>query len=44
MIVRHWVGMVMENEAGPEGFGCDVAEKADFFYAYDRLITSTNPV
>ena len=44
MIVRHWVGMVMENKAGPEGLGCAVAEKAEFFYADDILITSTNPV
>ena len=31
VIVCHWVGLVMENKAGPDGFGCMVAEKVDFF-------------
>ena len=30
-ISRHWVGMVLDNKAGHEGFRYDVAEKTAFF-------------
>ena len=43
-IDHHWVVMVAENEAGPDGFGYTVADKAAFLNGDDGLITSTNPV
>ena len=36
--------MVAENEAGTEGFGYAVAEKAEFLYTDDGLVASTNPL
>ena len=36
--------MVMDNNAGPDGFGYTVAEKAELFYTGDGFIASTNPV
>ena len=44
MIIRHWVGLMVDNEAGPDGFGYTVADKMTLFYAYYGLIESTNPV
>ena len=44
VIAHHWVGLVEENEAGPNGFKYTVADKAYFLNEYDGLITSTNPV
>ena len=43
-IIHHWVGIMVDNEAGPDGFGYMVAEKVTLFYAYYGLIESTNPV
>ena len=36
--------MVVENEAGPEGFHHTVREKVSFFYEDGDLVASTNPV
>ena len=44
MIVRQWVGIVVENEAVPDGFGHMVVDKQEFLYADDGLIVSTNPL
>ena len=44
VLVRQWGGLVMENEAGPEGFVHAVMEKSAFFYTEDGLVVSTNPV
>ena len=44
VIIRHWVGIMVDNEAGPDGFGYTVAYKMTLFYAYYGLIESTNPV
>ena len=35
---------MVENEAGPDGFGYTVADKMTLFYAYYGLIESTDPV
>ena len=42
--IRHWVGIMVENEDGPDGFGYMVADKMTLFYAYYGLIDSTNTV
>ena len=42
MIIRHWVGLMVENKAGPDLFGYTVADKMTLFYAYYGLIDSTN--
>ena len=42
-IVRNWFGLVVDNNAGPNGFVYTVAEKVAFFYADDSLIASDNP-
>ena len=44
VIIRYWVGIMAENEVGPDGFGYTVADKMTLFYAYYGLIESTNPV
>ena len=44
VIIRHWVGLMVDNEAVPDGFGYTVADKMKLFYAYYGLIESTNPV
>ena len=44
VIIRYWVGIMVENEDGPDGFGYTVADKMKLFYAYYGLIESTNPV
>ena len=44
VIIRYWVGIMVENEDGPDGFGYTVADKMTLFYAYYGLIDSTNPV
>ena len=42
VIVCHWVGLVSKNKVISDGFGCTVEEEAEFFYAYDGTIASTN--
>ena len=44
VIIRHWVGLIVENKAGPDGFGYTVADNMILFYEYYGLIESTNPV
>ena len=44
VIIRHWVRLMAENEAGPDGFGYTVDNKMTLFYAYYGLIDFTNPV
>ena len=44
VIIRYWVGIMAENEDGPDGFGYTVADKMTIFYAYYGLIDSTNPM
>ena len=44
VIIRYWVGIMVENEDGPDGFGYTVADKMTLFYAYYGLIDSTNTV
>ena len=44
VIIRYWVGMMVENEDGPDGFGYTVADKMTLFYSYYGLIDSKNPV
>ena len=44
VIICHWVGQMVYNEAGPDIFGYMVADKMTLFYAYYGLIDSTNPV
>ena len=44
VIIRHWVGLMVENEAGTDGFGYTVADKMTLLYAYYGLIESTNTV
>ena len=44
VIIRHWVGLMVENKAGPDGFGYTVADNMTLFYAYYGLVDSTNPV
>ena len=43
-IVRNKVGLVENNKADPEGFGCTVVEKEAFFYDDYDIIASTNLV
>ena len=44
VIIYHWVGIVAENEAGPDVFRYMVEYKAAFFCYYDGLIASRNLV
>ena len=44
VIIRYWVGIMVENEDRPDGFGYTVANKMKLFYAYYGLIDSTNSV
>ena len=44
VIIRHWVGLMVNNEDGPDGFGYTMADKMTLFYEYYGLIDSTNPV
>ena len=44
VIVCHWVGLVAENEAGPDGFEYTVVNKLVLFYVNDVLLYSTNLV
>ena len=44
VIIRHWVVLMVENKAGPDGFGYTVVDKMTLFYAYYGLIDSTNTV
>ena len=44
VIIPHWVGLMVENEAGPDRFGYTLADNMTLFYAYYGLIDSTNPV
>ena len=44
VIIRYWVGIMVENEDGPDGFGYTLVDKMTLFYAYYGLIDSTNPV
>ena len=44
MIIHHWVGLMVENKAGPDGFGYMVADKMTIFYAYYRQIGFNNTV
>ena len=41
VIIRYWVGILVENEDGPDGFGYTVVDKMKLFYAYCGLIDST---
>ena len=44
VIICHWICLMVENEAGPDGFGYMVADKMTLFYAYYGLIDYNNPV
>ena len=44
VIIPHWVGILVDNEAGSDRFGNTVADKMALFYAYYGIIDSTNPV
>ena len=44
VIIGYWVGIMVENEDGPEGFGYTVVDKKTLFYAYYDFIDSTNPM
>ena len=44
MIIHHWVGLMVENKAGPDGFGYTVADKMTIFYAYYSQIGFNNTV
>ena len=44
VIIQHWVGIMVENADGPDGFGYTVADNMKLFNAYYGLIDSTNPV
>ena len=44
VIIRYWVGIMVENEVGPDGFGYTVADKMTLFSANYGLIESTNPM
>ena len=44
MIIRHCVGLMVENELETDGSGYTVADKMTLFYAYYGLIESTNPL
>ena len=44
VIIRHWVGLMVEKEAGPDGFEYTVADKMTLFYAYYGLIEYNNQV
>ena len=44
VIIRHWVGLMVGNEVGPDGFGYTVAGNMTLFYTYYGLIDSTNLV
>ena len=41
VIIPHWVGLMVENEAVPDRFGYTVADNMTLFYAYYGLIDST---
>ena len=43
-IGSNWVGMVVENEAGPDSFRCMLTEKVEFFYTDDGPVASANQV
>ena len=40
VVIRNWVTLVVEEEAGPDGFGSEIQCLAGFFYANDGLLTS----
>ena len=44
VIIRHCLGLMVDNEAGPDGFGYTVTDKITLYYAYYGLVESTNPV
>ena len=44
VIICHWVGLMVDKKAGPDGFGYTAADKMTLFYAYYGLIDSNNPV
>ena len=44
VIILHWVGLMVENDAGPDVFGYTVADKMTLFYEYYGLVESTYPV
>ena len=44
VIIRHWVGIMVENKFGPDRFGYTVTDKMKIFYAYYSLVDSTNLV
>ena len=44
VIIRHWVGLMVDNKSVPDGFWYTVADKMTLFYEYYGLIDSTNQV
>ena len=44
VIICHWVGIMVENEARADGFRYTMVDKMTLFYAYYSLIDSTNMV
>ena len=42
VIFLHWVGLLVEKDAKPEGFGHSMMKKSTLFYADDGLVASTN--
>ena len=43
-MVHNWVGLVVDNESVPDGFGYTVVDKAEFVYSDDGLIAFTDTV
>ena len=42
-VICHWVAVVMTIEAGTGGLGLNIIYLADYFYAKDGLVVSTQP-
>ena len=42
-LICHWVAVVMTIEAGTGGLGLNIIYLADYFYAKDGLVVSTQP-
>ena len=40
----HWISVVAEEEAGPDGFGRTVQRLAEYFYTDDGLLASMRAV
>ena len=45
VIIRHWVGLIVNNEDGPDRFGYTVVDKMTLFYEYvfTNIMSSLTP-